>query len=209
MQTNLRLQDLPNRLALSCSERVLRWWSLGLSQAAGSLSEQEQRGMRLLLCAHPLSSSPSFPRLPANRYAHSLSVSTRHFRFNHHQLLPPACTHIQLSIAPSSTPSITSAATMFSWFRSKKSSPNSTAASTQEADAASPPTIRKPQHAYRDARMSIPIAEREFYETIQARKRASLGTTSVLNGQGRGKGRSKVGGDSGESACVVVVVCMC
>jgi hypothetical protein len=61
---------------------------------------------------------------------------------------------------------------VFSWFRSSKITINNTTA--QQDDDASPPEIRKPQHAYRDARRSIPIAEREFYETIQARKRSSM-----------------------------------
>lgn len=93
-------------------------------------------------------------------------------------------------------------ATMFDWLRGKKSAPSSSAAAQDEA--ASPPAIRKPQHAYRDARMSIPIAEREFYETIQARKRASvaqsLGTTSLMNG--KGKARSPLAYDSGESLLI-------
>jgi hypothetical protein len=75
---------------------------------------------------------------------------------------------------------------MFNWFRRNK--PPLTA---QDEDI--PPPIRKPQHAYRDARMSIPIGEREFYDIIQARKRSSL-ASSVSNGKWKGKGRL----DSGE-----------
>jgi len=59
----------------------------------------------------------------------------------------------------------------------KRTKPPSTA-----QDEALPPQIRKPQHAYRDARMSIPIGEREFYEIIQARKRSSL-ASSVSGGK--------------------------
>lgn len=70
---------------------------------------------------------------------------------------------------------------MFNWL--KRTKPPSTA-----RDEAIPPQIRKPQHAYRDARMSIPIGEREFYEIIQARKRSSL-ASSVEGGKWKGKGR--------------------
>ena len=75
---------------------------------------------------------------------------------------------------------------MFNWFRRNKPPPNA-------QDEGVPPQIRKPQHAYRDARMSIPIGEREFYDIIQARKRSSL-ASSVSNGKWKGKGRL----DSGE-----------
>lgn len=71
---------------------------------------------------------------------------------------------------------------MFNWFRRNK--PPSTA----QAEDDHPPQIRKPQHAYRDARMSIPIGEREFYDIIQARKRSSL-ASSVEGGKWKGKGR--------------------
>lgn len=70
---------------------------------------------------------------------------------------------------------------MFNWFRRNKSQP-----ATQEEDI--PPQIRKPQHAYRDARMSIPIGEREFYDIIEARKRSSL-ASSVEGGKWKGKAR--------------------
>lgn len=76
---------------------------------------------------------------------------------------------------------------MFNWFKRNKPPPTA-----QDEDI--PPQIRKPQHAYRDARMSIPIGEREFYDIIQARKRSSL-ASSVSNGKWKGKGRL----DSGES----------
>jgi hypothetical protein len=79
---------------------------------------------------------------------------------------------------------------VFNWFRGNKAA--STAKPAHDEDVL-PPQIRKPQHAYRDARMSIPIAEREFYETIQARKLSSL-ASSVLNGD-KGKARSPLSGE--------------
>jgi len=82
---------------------------------------------------------------------------------------------------------------VFSWFRGNKTT--SSAKAAQQHDEIPPPQIRRPQHAYRDARMSIPIAEREFYETIQARKLSSL-TSSALNGD-KGKARSPLAYDSG------------
>jgi hypothetical protein len=92
---------------------------------------------------------------------------------------------------------------VFSWFRSKKAAITST---SQQDEDASPPKIRKPQHAYRDARMSIPSAERGFYETIQARKRSSMMGLSFVSGSesgsgsgsGKGKERSPLDYDSGE-----------
>ncbi|GAB7328380.1 hypothetical protein MBLNU13_g00362t2 [Cladosporium sp. NU13] len=75
---------------------------------------------------------------------------------------------------------------MFNWFRRNKQPP----AAQSEDDR--PPLIRKPQHAYRDARMSIPIGEREFYDIIQARKRSSL-ASSVEGGKWKGKGRLQSG----------------
>jgi hypothetical protein len=91
---------------------------------------------------------------------------------------------------------------VFNWFRSSKITINNNTAQQDEDD--SPPEIRKPQHAYRDARRSIPIAEREFYETIQARKRSSMMGLSFVSGSGAGSGsgkgkeRSPLDYDSGE-----------
>jgi len=89
---------------------------------------------------------------------------------------------------------------MFTWLKRPK--PPSTAQTENESPP--PPTIRKPQHAYRDARMSIPIAEREFYETFQARQARRLASfaESVSGGgkcqwKGKGKARSPLGGNSG------------
>jgi hypothetical protein len=92
---------------------------------------------------------------------------------------------------------------VFNLFRSNKIISHSTA---QQDEDASPPEIRKPQHAERDARMSIPIAEREFYETIQARKRRSMMGLDFVSGSrsgsgsgsGKGKERSPLDYDSGE-----------
>ena len=81
---------------------------------------------------------------------------------------------------------------VFNWFRWNKTT--ATAKAAQNEDIL-PPQIRKPQHAYRDARMSIPVAEREFYETIQARKLSS-NASSVLNG--KGKAKSPLTCESGE-----------
>jgi hypothetical protein len=89
-------------------------------------------------------------------------------------------------------------AIMFDWWKRNKPPP-----SAHDDDIPSP--IRKPQHAYRDARMSIPIGEREFYDVIQARKRSSL-ASSVSNGKWKGKGRL----DSGEFlSCVVTSQPVC
>ena len=84
---------------------------------------------------------------------------------------------------------------MFTWLKRPK--PPST---TQTESPPNPPTIRKPQHAYRDARMSIPIAEREFYETIQARQArrlASFAESVEGGGKWKGKARSPLGCGSG------------
>jgi hypothetical protein len=87
---------------------------------------------------------------------------------------------------------------MFNWFKRNKPPPTA-----QDEDI--PPQIRKPQHAYRDARMSIPIGEREFYDIIQARKRSSL-ASSVSNGKWKGKGRL----DSGKSfSCFIKTQSLC
>jgi hypothetical protein len=87
---------------------------------------------------------------------------------------------------------------MFNWLKRKK--PDSDELELQDA---SPPKIRKPTHAARDARMSIPVGEREYYDILEARKRAnicppSIGT-SVMKGKGKGKVRSPLAyADSGE-----------
>jgi hypothetical protein len=85
-------------------------------------------------------------------------------------------------------------AIMFNWLRRNKSP------STAQIKEDHPPQIRKPQHAYRDARMSIPIGEREFYDIIQARKRSSL-ASSVEGGKWKGKARLH----SGESSLVYAI----
>lgn len=68
-----------------------------------------------------------------------------------------------------------------------------------------PPTVRKPQHAARDARMSVPVSERKAHREMVARlerQRASYAAqpksigTSVLKPKakpewsGKGKGRA-------------------
>ena len=96
---------------------------------------------------------------------------------------------------------------MFNWFRRNKPQP-----ATQEVDI--PPQIRKPQHAYRDARMSIPIGEREFYDIIQARKRSSL-APSVEGGKWKGKSRLHSGESSlyhailQSTAAALAKICAC
>lgn len=82
---------------------------------------------------------------------------------------------------------------MFNWLRGIKTASSAQGAQNEDSPL---PQIRKPQHAYRDARMSIPVAEREFYETMHARRKRSSGASSVLNG--KGKGRSPLAYDSGE-----------
>lgn len=80
---------------------------------------------------------------------------------------------------------------MFSWLKWKRSASSDTA--THNEDDV-PPQVRKPKHAFRDARMSVPVAEREYYETIQARKRSAH--NSFMNG--KGKARSPLAYNSGE-----------
>ena len=71
---------------------------------------------------------------------------------------------------------------MLNWFRRNKQP------SPAQTEHDHPPQIRKPQHAYRDARMSISIGEREFYDIIQSCKRSSL-ASSVEGGKRKGKSR--------------------
>jgi hypothetical protein len=87
---------------------------------------------------------------------------------------------------------------MFNWLKRKK--PDSDELELQDT---SPHKIRKPTHAARDARMSIPVGEREYYDILEARKRANIGPpsigTSVMKGKGKGKARSPLAyPDSGE-----------
>lgn len=87
---------------------------------------------------------------------------------------------------------------MFNWLRRKKSD-----SGDLELQNTSPPKIRQPTHAARDARMSIPVGEREYYEILEARKRAGGGPssigTSVMKGKGKGKASSPLAyNDGGE-----------
>jgi hypothetical protein len=78
---------------------------------------------------------------------------------------------------------------MFNWLKRKK-----TGSEEHELENASPPKIRKPTHAARDARMSIPVGEREYYDILEARKRSGNGPpsigTSFMKGKGKDKARS-------------------
>ena len=87
---------------------------------------------------------------------------------------------------------------MFSWLKRKKSDTNE-----HELEETQVPKIRKPTHAARDARMSIPVGKREYYEILEARKRVNVGQpsvgTSAMKGMGKGKARSPLAYvDSGE-----------
>jgi hypothetical protein len=87
---------------------------------------------------------------------------------------------------------------MFNWLKRKKSDSDEL-----ELQNTSPPKIRQPTHAARDARMSIPVGEREYYDILEARKRAGNGPpsigTSMMKGKGKGKARSPLAyTDSGE-----------
>lgn len=87
---------------------------------------------------------------------------------------------------------------MFNWLKKKK--PDSEEHELEQTA----PKIRKPTHAARDARMSIPVGEREYYDILEARKRTANGPqsigTSVLKGKGKGKATSPLAYvDSGES----------
>lgn len=85
------------------------------------------------------------------------------------------------------------------WLRRKK--PASDELELQEALT---PKIRKPTHAARDARMSIPAGEREYLDILEARKRANVGPqsigTSVMRDKGKGRATSPLAyvGSSGE-----------
>ena len=78
---------------------------------------------------------------------------------------------------------------MFNWLKRKRSTTEE-----HELQNTQPPKIRKPTHAARDARMSIPVGEREYYDILEARKRAagnaspSIGTSAI---KGSGKGKEK------------------
>jgi hypothetical protein len=80
---------------------------------------------------------------------------------------------------------------MFNWLKIKKS-----ATEEHELENTQPPKIRKPTHAARDARMSIPVGEREYYDILEARKRAagnaspSIGTSAMKGGKGTEKAGS-------------------
>ena len=88
---------------------------------------------------------------------------------------------------------------MFNWLKRKKPTTEE-----HELENTQPPKIRKPTHAARDARMSIPVGEREYYDILEARKRAgnnspSIGT-SVMKGKGKEKATSPLAySNSGES----------
>ena len=87
---------------------------------------------------------------------------------------------------------------MFNWLIRKKSDSDEL-----ELQNTSPPKIRQPTHAARDARMSIPVGEREYYDILEARKRAGNGPpsigTSIMKGKGKVKARSPLAyTDSGE-----------
>lgn len=75
---------------------------------------------------------------------------------------------------------------MLDWLRRKK--PASNEHELQETLA---PKIRKPTHAARDARMSIPAGEREYLDILEARKRANVAPpsigTSVMRDKGKGR----------------------
>lgn len=86
---------------------------------------------------------------------------------------------------------------MFNWLKKKK--PDSEEHELEQTA----PKIRKPTHAARDARMSIPVGEREYYDILEARKLTANGpqsiSTSVLKGKGKGKATSPLAYvDSGE-----------
>ena len=125
------------------------------------------------------SALPSPAAIFDDRHVLHLNTTAHHIRLQHFN----ACDLLWASHAALLYTRIRlSSNNMFNWFR--RSKPPSTA----QAEDDHPPQIRKPQHAYRDARMSIPIGEREFYDIIQARKRSSL-ASSVEGGKWKGKDR--------------------
>jgi hypothetical protein len=144
--------------------------------------------VHVLLYTRSFSSFPS--SLPLE---HTLPLHTCRLFLHIATRLPTRTPH------PSSrfnTPALPFTFTMFNWLRRKKAASSGPSAHDEDAG---PPPIRKPQHAYRDARMSIPVAEREFYETIQARKLASntsSNAASITNS--KGKIRSPLRYGSGE-----------
>lgn len=89
---------------------------------------------------------------------------------------------------------------MFRWLKSKNVTTTQTNSPANELEDLPAPTIRKPQHAARDARMSVPVAEREYQAILDARKRdrgnLSLGTSTM---KGKGKGKAPMAYDSGAS----------
>ena len=74
---------------------------------------------------------------------------------------------------------------MFNWLKKKK--PDSEEHELEQTA----PKIRKPTHAARDARMSIPVGEREYYDILEARKRAGNATPSIGTSAMKGKGKEK------------------
>jgi hypothetical protein len=75
---------------------------------------------------------------------------------------------------------------MFNWLKRKKSTTEE-----HELENTQPPKIRKPTHAARDARMSIPVGEREYYDILEARKRAGNNSPSIGTSVMKGKGKEK------------------
>ena len=92
---------------------------------------------------------------------------------------------------------------MFNWLKRKKSDSDEL-----ELQNTSPPKIRQPTHAARDARMSIPVGEREYYDILEARKRAGNGPpsigTSIMKGKGKGKAQPKGPAPSGSGRYITV-----
>lgn len=102
---------------------------------------------------------------------------------------------------------------VFAWLKRTFNSSPPASDAPQPVEEFIPPTVRKPQHAARDARMSVPLSERKAHREMVARlerQRASYATqpksigTSVLKSQakpewsGNGKGRAM---DFGHGKC--------
>jgi hypothetical protein len=105
--------------------------------------------------------------------------------------LRPSIAKVSEQLPPVLSPWSPLAFKMFNWLKRKKS-----ATEEHELENTQPPKIRKPTHAARDARMSIPVGEREYYDILEARKRAasnaspSIGTSAMKGGKGKEKAGS-------------------